>query len=303
MISCRHLKRTVCRVLSAAAILGLLLSPAQAVRAGQGSLSSLWAVESEHGTLFLLGSIHMLRSHDYPLSGAIEKAYAKSGTVVFETDLAAMSDPAMQASIVSLGIYPQGRSLGQAISGETYELLKKKVVSLGLPMAHFDRFRPWVCAQMLTVLEAQRLGYDLNFGVDLHFFSRALGDSKKTAFLESPDFQIGLMADMDPADQESFLRQTLKDLEVINEMLDVMTSAWKTGDEDRLEPVLNESFRGYPRIHDRLIFQRNRQWVPRIEELMRRGGNVLVIVGVGHLIGPKGVPSLLKEKGYRVEQR
>ena len=152
--------RTLCRMLSAAAILGLLLLLAPAVSARDDSHSSLWAVESEQGTLFVLGSIHMLRSQDYPLSGEIEKAYAKSDTVVFETNLAAMNDSTMQASIISLGLFPQGQSLKQAISAETYEELTKRVVSLGLPMAHFDRFRPWVCAQMLTVLEAQRRAFD-----------------------------------------------------------------------------------------------------------------------------------------------
>jgi uncharacterized protein YbaP (TraB family) len=94
---------------------------------------------------------------------------------VFETDIAALQEPAMQAKMLQLGLYPEGQNLLQNLDGRTRQLLEKKMNALGLPLEQFARFKPWLLALTLTTLELQRMGFNPLYGVDVHFFNKLIG--------------------------------------------------------------------------------------------------------------------------------
>jgi hypothetical protein len=264
----------------------------------------LWLVETPlNKAVFLLGSLHVLKNDAYPLAKAINEAYGRSQKVVFETDLAAMMDPAVMAKMMAMGLYPEGQTLVQNISGEMQSSLKKKMTELGMPIEHFGRFRPWFMAVTLTALELQRLGFSPEYGIDVHFYDRAGSDQKEIGYLEPIDFQLDLLGKMNEQDQNDFLGQTLKDLEIAAQMADDMLKSWEKGDADNLYSILFKSFEGYPQIENRLLGRRNIDWVKKIEEMMAEDKNIFIIVGAGHLIGPGSVVALLKEKGYKVKQK
>lgn len=263
----------------------------------------LWLVQTPSIDIFLLGSLHVLKSDAYPLATPIEKAYRSSQKIIFETDLGAMQDPAVQAKMLTLGLYPEGQTLFRQISEGTRQALEKRMADLGLPMEPFVRFKPWFIALTLTTLELQRLGFNPVYGIDIHFYDRARSDEKEIGFLEPVEDQLKLLAEMDASDQEAFLGQTLRDLDLAAGMADDLVASWKRGDAQKLYRLLFKSFEGYPAIKDRLLIQRNRDWVLKIEAMMVDRKSFLVIVGAGHLIGPDSVVELLKQKGYRVTQR
>jgi hypothetical protein len=264
----------------------------------------LWLVETPlNKAVFLLGSLHVLKSDTYPLANAINDAYGLSQKVVFETDLAAMMDPAVLAKMMAMGLYPEGQTLFQNIPDEMRSSLKEKMTDLGMPMEQFGRFRPWFIAVTLTALELQRLGFSPEYGIDVHFYGRAGSDQKEIGYLEPVDFQLDLLGKMNEQDQNAFLGQTLKDLDVAAQMADDMLKNWAKGDVDTLYAILFKSFEGYPQIENRLLGRRNIDWVKKIEEMMAEDKNIFVIVGAGHLIGPGSVVALLKEKGYKVKQK
>jgi len=264
----------------------------------------LWLVETpQNKAVFLLGSLHVLKSDAYPLAKAINEAYKLSQKVVFETDLTAMTDPAVQAKMMAMGLYPEGQTLFQNISDEMRTSLKKKMTDLGMPMENFSRLRPWFMAITLTVLELQRLGFSPEYGIDVHFYSRAGSDNKEIGFLEAIDFQLELLGKMNAHDQKAFLGQTLKDLDIAAQMADDMLKSWSKGDVNNLYTILFKSFKGYPQIENRLLGQRNIDWVKKIEAMMTENKDIFIIVGAGHLIGPDSVVALLQEKGYKVTQK
>ena len=282
--------------------LGNTLYARERLATGNGN-HFLWSMQTAKNSIYFLGSIHLLKRDSYPLAAEIENAYEDCTSIVFETDLDAMKEPAFQAMMLSLGLYPEGQTIEQDISEETHELLKEKVEAAGLPMAQFARFRPWICGQTLTVIELQRLGFDVMYGIDTYFYSKAKRDKKKMIFLESAEYQLKLLGEMDRHDQEDFLRQTLKELKVIGEMAPDMLNAWETGDIDGLNEIITMSFKDHPEIYERLVTERNRAWISRINNLAHQDGNVLVIVGAGHLIGKESVLDLLEERGYKIRQR
>jgi uncharacterized protein YbaP (TraB family) len=263
----------------------------------------LWSIETGKNTLYLLGSFHMLTRSSFPLSKEIENAYNDSQKIVFETDLNALNAPEFQTKMMTLGLYPDGQGLEQNVSEQTYRLLEEKVLAVGLPMAQFSRFKPWLGALTLTVIELQKLGFDPNYGVDSYFFAKAKKDRKEVTFLETVEYQLELFTGLSRGEEESFLRQTLKDLKVVETMFPEMVSAWENGDVDKLESILRISFEQHPDIYNRLVSQRNRRWIRQIENLLEQDDNVLVIVGATHLVGSENILGLLKNKGYELEQR
>lgn len=263
----------------------------------------LWAVHSGKNTVYLLGSIHILKKDAYPLPETIEKAYGCCSKILFETDLDGMQDPASQNKMTKLGLYPAGETLRKNISAQTYELLKQKAAAANVPMERLEQFKPWFVAIAITALEIQRLGYDPELGVDRHFFNRAKKDGKEMAFLETNEQQLNLMADMNRYQQEMFLKETLKELEIIGTMASDMVKAWETGDSEKLYFITKTGFDKYPDIYYRFFIQRNKNWVPQIEKLLKLDGDVLVIVGAGHLAGEQSLIELLVKNGHQVEQR
>ena len=283
-------------------LIGANRAQVQQTPAQQPSKSCLWSVRSGSNTIYLLGSLHVLKSDDYPLPAAIEKAYSSSQKVVFETDLSAMSDANMQAKMLTMGLYPEGESLSRNLSGGTLDMLQTKLTEMGMPIQQFERFKPWLIALTLATFEIQRLGYSPQMGIDMHFYNRAKADEKDLDFLEPIETQMELLGNMDDADQDSFLTQTLEEMDVINEMSADMVTYWKAGDAESLYELLNKSFEKHPIIRDRLLLKRNMEWVSHIEVFTKETQNVLVIVGAGHLVGPESVVDLLKKKGYTVKQ-
>jgi hypothetical protein len=269
----------------------------------QTTKSSLWTVETPSNKIYLLGSLHLLKQDAYPLAAAIEKAYADSRVIIFETDIAALQTPEAQAKLLELGVYPADQNLLGDLDENTRQQLEKKMSEIGLPIEQFSRFKPWFVALTLTTLELQRLGFNPNYGIDMYFFNKAKADGKEIGFLEPAEFQINLLGNMAEADQSDFLNQTLKDLEVVNELAGDLVVSWKNGDADKLHELLSKSFDSYPHLHNRLLIQRNKNWVKQIEGALRKNKNLLFVVGAGHLVGPESVVDLLKKKGYQVNQQ
>lgn len=274
----------------------LLTVPAQAK-------NTLWQVRAGENTLYLLGSLHVLKKDSYPLPPLMEEIYTASHAVVFETDMDEMDTPSMQKKIVNYGRLPAGQTLQQQLSPSTWQLLQKKMAELKIPAEKFRQMKPWLCALTLTVTDLERLGFLAEYGLDEHFYARAKQDKKKIIPLESVDFQLSLFYSQSRHEQEEFLMQTLTDLQVADALSGEMENAWKNGDVEKLYTLIAKSFSGYPEQYARLVLQRNKNWLPVLEKILKREQVTFVVVGAGHLVGPGSVVDLLRRKGYPVVQR
>jgi uncharacterized protein YbaP (TraB family) len=263
----------------------------------------LWAVESERNTVYLLGSMHILKQDSYPLPAAIESTYGCCRKIVFETDLDGMNDPESQGMIMKKGLYPQGQKLSEHISSETYSLLQKRLATSGLSIAQFEQFRPWFMALSIGSMELQRLGYDPNLGIDRYFFEKAKRDGKEKIFFEANSFQLNLMASLNNRHQDMFLKGVLKELDVVESLAADMLDAWETGNTGKLDAILQKSHSEDPAIYKRFFTDRNRNWVSKIRRFLKQHDDVLIIVGAGHLVGKDSVVDLLRQHGYKVRQK
>jgi len=270
---------------------------------GQDGKNFLWKVQSEASTVYLFGSIHLLKKENYPLSQTIEAAFDKSDTLVVEANIQDQGKMNTQA-IMEKGLYPPNDNIAEHLSPETYEFLKNEAARLGLPPEVIRMQKPWLLSMMLEAMELLKLGYDPRYGVDNYFLSRATG-RKKIAELESVDEQFNLFASLSDREQELFLLFTLKELRNASREVDQVVQAWKSGDTKEMEAIVTKKFKEDPRlvsIQEKLIYERNRKMASTIEEYLRRKGTYFVVVGSAHLIGQKGIVEALRKRGYAVEQ-
>lgn len=277
------------------------LALAQA-KADKKEKSFLWRVKSNSNTVYILGSVHLLKKENYPLNPAIELAFEQAKKLVLEVNLNGSGQESLAQSLLKKGMNPDGVTLQESVTPETYQWAKKRAREMGLEIEAFSRFRPWFVALTISTMKLQSLGFDPNYGIDEYFSAKARKAKKETLGLETVEYQINLFDGMPSAAQEMLLRQTLKDLDVMEKEVGRIIRSWMTGDIETAEKILLESFRDYPDIYQRLISDRNRMWLPQIEGLLKEKKVCLVIVGAGHLVGRGGVIELLRERGYLVEQ-
>ncbi len=262
----------------------------------------LWKATSDHGTLYLQGSVHLLKAEDYPLDPAIEEAYTKSDTLVFETDIEQMLSADSQKLLLEKAMLPGNRTLQGELDAETYALLAKELSKTGLPPATLQKFKPWFATMTLTVLRMQSMGLDPNLGLDQYMHHKALTDKKAEVGLESLEFQINLFDALSEGNQNAYTRHALAELEQMESMLTDMMTAWKKGDLSKLDEMTRESFKEYPGMFEKFVTDRNKRWIEELDKLAGKGKTCMVVVGVAHLAGEGGLLELLKAKGYSIEQ-
>ena len=282
-------------------LLLLVVLFAVAGEAGPQDKSFLWRVQSDKSNIYILGSVHFLKKENYPLNKTIEKAFDSTQKLVLEIDLKSEDAGTVQRVTLEKGINRE-RTLQQNVSPDTYSLAEKRAQELGIDIRALSPLKPWVVALTMTALQLRKLGFDPNYGVDRYLAERARKSAKPIVGLETVAFQIGLIDQLSARDQESMLRQSLKEMDLVDKGLDQIVRAWSTGDVASLEALLLRGMREYPAVHQTIIVDRNRRWLPQIEKMIEQGESTLIAVGAAHLVGKDGVIELLKARGYTVEQ-
>ena len=262
----------------------------------------LWEVRGANNRVFLLGSMHLMKSDMYPLAEEIEAAYKRSDTVVFETDVKALESPEFAMKMMAQATYPEGDTLKKHLSVANYSLLASNLAGSVVGMEALGQFKPWMVAMTLVVLELQKQGFDAENGVDKHFHKRAVADGKKLDSLETPEFQMNLLTGLTDQESEDALVQTLRDTEIWKTQFASLAKAWTTGDIKAMDKLVTDNFRDFPQLQKKFVADRNRSWVGSIDKHLRGNKDVLVIVGAAHLIGKDSVVELLSKKGFKVEQ-
>lgn len=258
----------------------------------------LWEVRGGGNTIYLLGSIHVLRQDAYPLDPAIYEVFDAAQTVAFEIELSELAQGGVE--MMTRGMLPRGRTLADVLPAELYAELERRASGMPIPFDAIRAMKPWLAGVILSSAVLQQAGFHDAHGIDLHFYQRALEAGKRTMGLETVQDQIDAFDGLSESAQVEMLRHTVEDLDSAVVQVERLTELWRRGDAEGLAAMLTKSMRGHPEMLERLLVARNRRWVPRIEELIRSGEPALVVVGMGHLVGEGSVVEMLRERGYTV---
>ena len=268
--------------------------------AGRAEAASgcVWKVTGPSGgTLFLGGSVHALRSTDYPLPPAYNRAFDASSRIVLEVEPKALSGSG--AAMLKAGSYPKGDSLKNHVDPRTYDYLRRLFGLLKIPEDKFSRYRPWL---LVLMLESPSLrGWSGDLGVDEFITKRARANGKRTFGLESAAEHYAVFSGLTDRQSEALLLLTF--IPQANARgSDYIMSAWRRGDVETLARSTRDAYRDFPAFGERILGARNRRWAPKLESYLKSGQTYFVVVGAAHLGGGDGLLALLRARGCKVEQ-
>ena len=281
------------------ALVALLGSALPIIASGAAGHVCVWKVTAPNGgTLYLGGSIHALRSVDYPLPAAYNRAFEASDRLVFEVDEKAMRGASKEFEKVAR--YPKGDSLKNHVDPRTYDYLRRFFGILKVPEEKFAFFRPWALAMMLQAPQLHGLSYDL--GVEGFLERRAHANSKPVSGLESAKESMEVFSGLNERQSEAVLLLTFIPQQEDSAAGASLTEAWRRGDAEKLQRLMRASLADFPAFADRILDARNRNWIPKIERALHSGHTCFVVVGSAHMGGPNGLLALLRGRGYQIEQ-
>lgn len=282
----------------ASAFLGLItvVMLAEAVQAQ----SSVWVIKGAKASIYLAGSCHVLRSSDYPLPPEFEAAYSRSPNILFEVPPGDLNTMEYLKKLMAIAVYNDGTTIKEHLTPVVYSKVEKFCASRSYPFQDYQSFRPWMLSMILVLREMERMGVREDSGVDHFYYQKAVRDGKTTGGLETTDEQLVFLKMLDGSMGNEQVSETVDYLVNLNSKVQDILNTWRKGDETGIETLGLHELKNYPQLYSALIIKRNRKWAKKIENLIQGDRNVMVIVGVAHLVGKDSLVDLLRKSGHQV---
>jgi len=255
---------------------------------------ALWVVKDADTTIYLFGSVHILKPGLGWFDDGVKTAFDASDQLVLEL----VEPPAaeVQAMFGQLAMDQKGKALRSKMNDADRAVYEAAMGKLGIPAAAFDPFEPWAAAMTLSLLAMQKSGFDPNSGVEKQLTAAANITKKPIAGLETMEFQLGVFDTLAETEQVQFLVETAKDIDDAGATMDKMVDLWAAPDPEKLGALMNEEMTSRT-LYDALLTKRNANWAKWISARMAKPGVTFIAVGAGHLAGPTSVQALLPAYG------
>ena len=262
--------------------------------------STVYEVSKGKNKIFLAGTVHLLRSQDFPPPDEFDAAYKQSQKIYFETDIQKSKMPEFSQRFAQAMMLPNNATLKDVLDADTWAALQVFSVKSQYPLSQTMMFNPAMVSILITINETKKLG--VGDGIDAYYDQIARTDNKILGELESSDDVIGYMKSFSAEDPNKIITSTISDAEHIGDDLEKMIAAWKAGDLNTLDKDLGEKMREEtPGAYQSLVIDRNQKWFPKIEAMFKTPEVEMVLVGSLHLSGKDGLLAQLKASGYKVK--
>jgi hypothetical protein len=263
---------------------------------------SMWKLDGGTNSVYLLGSVHLLRADDHPLPSIIDQAYEDAETLIMELDMDDIDPVEAQSLVSELGLIQDDRSLSDLMGTEPYAEAEALANGADIPLTMLGKSEPWLAAITVEQLMLARIGFNPLFGIENHLMEKAAADNKEIIGLETIREQLELLDGMSLDSQRALLLQSLKESIDIQKIMDELVLAWRHGDIAFLQDNMLDEMKLYPELYRTIVVDRNLSWLEKIEELLDDEDDYLIVVGALHLIGEDGVPALLTKRGREIQQ-
>jgi hypothetical protein len=262
----------------------------------------LWKATKAGRSTWLYGTIHVARKAWMFPGTHVLRALMASDMVALELD---PSDPQIVARLQrAIARRPGAPELPPALEAR----LRAQMAAACIAPSTLAGVRPEMRAVTIEVMEGRRLGLYPAYGIDMFIAGMSRGLKKPIRSLETPESQAELLVSDDPRETERSVGEILDELEGGNgpRILDRLASDWRRGDLDDLgayadwcgclaTPAQRADF-------VKLVDDRNPMMANRIDQWHGEGKSLFVAVGSLHMIGDRGLPALLRAKGFAVER-
>jgi uncharacterized protein YbaP (TraB family) len=275
---------------------------ASTVLPATGEGPALWVVKDADSTLYLFGTVHVLKPTTAWGSAKVDAAFDSASDIYFE-----ISNPDDQAAMVPLirqyGVSPQ-TPLSSLLTPEEFAHLDEAAKAIGATAAQLDPLRPWMAALTLAMAPLAKAGYDPASGVELTLKARAQAAGKPLHGFETIDEQVRVLATLPEEVQLQFLRSSLTAFDDAATELDGMVEAWSTGDVEGLQTlVVDEMKVEAPEVYEVMLTRRNAGFADDVQRVLEGSGVGFFAVGAAHLVGPDSIQAMLEARGVTVEKQ
>jgi uncharacterized protein YbaP (TraB family) len=285
-------------ILGLALLFGLITACASSGYA-EPNYATLWEISKDGNSIFLAGSVHLLRSQDYPMPAAFDSAYKKSSMLVLEADVDRLTDPDMVEYTNRKTMLPAGQTLKMVLNDDVYKRLEGLVGPAVIEA--LSKFKPSVIAASLQTLFLQGAGFTEK-GADFYYLDKSKQDGKSIGFLEDVKVQIDMLSSMADGIENEYVLDAVDELpKSVNEAI-TFVAEWKEGIATATETSISTLKKQWPTMYKVTVLNRNSAWIPEIEKYLTTKPIEFIIVGMGHLYGPDGLLSQLKNRGYTIKQ-
>lgn len=255
---------------------------------------ALWAVKDADTTIYLFGTVHMLKPQVRWFEGDVKAAFDSADTLVIEVS---QDDPAkLAATFARLATNPSGPTVSQLLTPKQNARYAAALKTYSIPPESMERVDPWLVAINLSVVPLMQLGYQQDLGADKVLEQAATQSGKQVIGLESAEEQLGIFDALPRDVQITYLNATLEGLPEAEKEFATLIRNWSRGRADALAKQMNESLKDTPELGKPLLLDRNLRWAAWIAKRMEQPGTVFVAVGAGHLAGKGSVIELLGQK-------
>ena len=263
---------------------------------------------------FIIGTYHLAPvsfTDSIPgLKEALDAAEQEYGELDMVDLMSAENTQKMQAAMM----LPEGQTLDKLLTTEQMArvngLLKTLMgVDMTNPMVaqQLGKMTPQALTMQMSLLMFIKKNPDFNpqESFDDYFQQVIAKAGKPVKGFETVDFQVDALLKGSPMDRQiENLMCMVDNQEWQEEMAEEIVNAFFSQDlkaiEAALDAKLNNSCDDTPEERDRLIYNRNANWLKMMPQIMKEKSTFFA-VGAAHLVGEKGVLTGLKNAGFTVE--
>jgi uncharacterized protein YbaP (TraB family) len=264
----------------------------------------MWRVKGAHGTVYLFGSVHVMKPN--VVWEDVKVKAALGGSDLLYLEIANIDDVASAQPIMMQFGIDAAHPLSTKISKDDVALLDAAAKTMGLPGEQaFEVMQPWLVSVTLSTLPMVKAGYNPASGIDVKLLAEAKGEQKQVKGFETMADQMHMVADVPLDEQVKMLHKDLVELDKETAQTNDLVVAWEKGDVEKIGKIDNDELAlKYPDEYKRIVVDRNTKWTATLDGLLKdpATGTVFVAVGAAHLAGPDSVLKMLEKDGWKVER-
>jgi uncharacterized protein len=262
---------------------------------------ALWVLRDTDTTLYLFGTVHLLRPGLGWFDEGVAKAFAESGELLLE--VVPPGDPAALVPLMmQKAVDPNGRMLTSKLSASQREIYATGMSKMGLPAEKLEQFEAWFVSLQLSQVVAAGAGLDPLKGAEAELMAAARAAGKPITGFETVAEQLAFLDGTPESEQIAGLIEIVANPEEVASTIEQLIASWMAGDPEKTAELMNKEIAGAPETARILLTDRNRRWAKILAERMGKPGTVFVAVGAGHLVGADSVQERLTRAGFTVQR-
>jgi uncharacterized protein YbaP (TraB family) len=251
------------------------------------------ALEADAPADYMIGTMHVPVGAGQKMPKAVRELVRASSLVVTEADTSTVTPELVNKYAMLKG----GKDLKALLPAASWKKLTAAAKPMGLGPDQLAHMEPWFLNLGLTMPTPDGAPV-----IDELVQTAATDDDVPLRYLETAEDQLRFMDSIVQAEDLKQLIDTLDHPGLARTQFETLKRGYTTGDLKSVEKLVFDpaQLSRYPEFYDKLLYSRTARWAPKLDKMFH-DGDVVVAVGLGHLLGDKGLIKLMRDRGYTVE--